>query len=99
MTPEFRKQLVVERELVAADRAPVRWIEDQHHRMAAQIEQPQLAIRAVGQSEIRGWSSSRKRLRGSLTHMISVQAECARPAHGALKVDKPPLPRCRTNAK
>src|SRR5580658_8533935 len=42
---EFRKKLVVQGELIAADGAPVGWIKDQHDRPAAKMMEIDLLIR------------------------------------------------------
>src|SRR5947209_20091667 len=51
--PEFRHQLRIESELVAADGAPVRGIEAQHHGPAEKISERYMLIRRRLEGEVR----------------------------------------------
>src|SRR5208283_5432124 len=57
---ELRVDFVVKSHLVSADRAPIRWVESQHHRLPAQIAQRKALVRSYGQGEVRGESSGSK---------------------------------------
>src|SRR5207302_1979416 len=57
MLVELGKNLIVERHLIAANRAPVRWIEGEDHRPAAQVRQRQPLIRGDAQLEVRSGCS------------------------------------------
>src|SRR5438093_9929596 len=57
---ELRKDLVVQRHLVPADRTPVRGIEGEDHRLALQLPERQLLVGGDGEREIRGGRSALK---------------------------------------
>src|SRR4029077_9749836 len=63
VTLELRQQLLVERQLVGADRAPVLRIEDQDCRPAAAVGERDLLVRGRGQREVRRRRSGRQRHR------------------------------------
>src|SRR3989442_1828056 len=51
--PEFRHQLRIESQLVAADGAPIRGIEAKHHRPTEKISQRDMLIRGSLEAEVR----------------------------------------------
>src|SRR4051812_26216248 len=64
MPLELREELVEECQLVTTDRAPVGWVEDQSHRVATQVGEPQVGVRAAGECEVRCGSSWRNQVPG-----------------------------------
>ena len=51
---ELREDLVVQRHLVPADRAPVRRVKRQDHRLAAEVAQRDALVRGAGEREVGG---------------------------------------------
>ena len=63
VTLKLRQDLVVERHLIAAHRAPVRRIEGENHRAAAKLLEPDLLVRRRRQGEL-GRTCSRGQCHG-----------------------------------
>ena len=58
---KLRKDFVVERHLVATDRAPVSRVKRAHHRLPAEVAQANELVRRAPQSEIGSHSAGRQR--------------------------------------
>ena len=67
---EFRQHLVVKRELIAADRTPVRRIEGEDHRSALQLAERQILIRRHAQCEPRSGGADGENLRHRLAFLV-----------------------------
>src|ERR1700677_1177019 len=53
---EFREHLIVERHLVTAHRAPVRWVESEYDRLPNEVAERQILVR--GNAQFEAWRCS-----------------------------------------